>query len=140
MPATPDIDARQPQLALLRVLAENSDLSQRELSRSLGLSLGKTHYVLHALLDKGLVKARNFTRSDNKLGYSYFLTPAGLNEKLRMTREFLARKEQEFEQLKATIASLREEVTNEVGLASTGYEDAEPASPVLSNEVRKPQK
>ena len=106
-------DGRHSQLALLRVLAQNSELSQRELSRSLGLSLGKTHYVLHALLDKGLVKARNFTRSDNKLGYAYFLTPAGFSEKVRMTREFLARKEQEFEQLKTTIATLREEVTGE---------------------------
>jgi EPS-associated MarR family transcriptional regulator len=99
-----------PQLDLLRVLADKPAMSQRELSRSLGLSLGKTHYVLHALLDKGLVKARNFTRSDNKMGYSYLLTPAGMHEKLRMTRQFLGRKEAEFEQLKATIAALRAEV------------------------------
>ncbi len=120
VPPDADIDAKLPQLALLRVLAEGSHLSQRELSRSLGLSLGKTHYVLHALLDKGLVKARNFRRSDNKLGYSYFLTPAGINEKLRMTREFLARKEQEFEQLKTTIATLREEI---VGGAPTFHDE-----------------
>ncbi len=103
-------DLRTPQLELLRVLAERPDVSQRELSRSLGLSLGKTHYLLHALLDKGLVKVRNFTRSDFKLGYSYLLTPAGMHAKLRMTREFLVRKEQEFEQLRITIAALRREV------------------------------
>jgi EPS-associated MarR family transcriptional regulator len=105
-----DADPQTPQLALLRMLAEQPHMSQRELSRSLGLSLGKTHYVLHALVDKGLVKARNFTRSDNKLGYSYLLTPAGMNAKLRMTRQFLERKEAEFEQLRATIAALRAEV------------------------------
>lgn len=108
MPTDADLDA--PQLTLLRVLATRSDLSQRELSRALGLSLGKTHYVLHALLDKGLVKVRNFTRSDNKLGYSYFLTPAGISQKLQMTRKFLSRKEAEFVQLQATIAALRAEV------------------------------
>jgi len=114
-PASPvaSTDSKVSQLALLGLLSERSDLSQRELSRLLGLSLGKTHYVLHALLDKGLVKARNFTRSDNKLGYSYLLTPAGMAEKLRMTREFLARKEEEFEQLKSTIALLRAAVVNE---------------------------
>jgi EPS-associated MarR family transcriptional regulator len=107
LPDAPDLQT--PHLSLLRLLAARPEMSQRELSQSLGLSLGKTHYVLHALLDKGFVKVRNFTRSNHKLGYAYFLTPAGLNEKLRMTREFLARKEQEFEQLKATIAALHAE-------------------------------
>ena len=76
----------------------------------MGLSLGKTHYVLHALLDEGLVKARNFKRSDNKLAYSYLLTPAGMREKLVLTRRFLTQKETEFEQLKVAIAELRAEV------------------------------
>lgn len=109
-PPSPDTDAAQ--LALLRLLAAQPDLSQRELSKALGLSLGKTHYVLHALLNKGLVKARNFRRNDNKLGYAYLLTPAGLREKLSLTRQFLARKESEFEQLQATIATLRAEVSD----------------------------
>ena len=109
-PTDGDRDPSVSQLALLRLLADKPEVSQRELSRTLGLSLGKTHYVLHALLDKGLVKARNFSRSGNKLAYSYLLTPAGLNEKLRLTRKFLARKEAEFEQLRTTIAALRAEV------------------------------
>jgi EPS-associated MarR family transcriptional regulator len=97
-------------LFALRVLAERPELSQRELSAALGLSLGKTHYVLHALLDKGLVKARNFRRSDNKLAYAYLLTPAGVRAKLQLTRRFLARKEAEFEELRRAIALLRSEV------------------------------
>jgi EPS-associated MarR family transcriptional regulator len=97
-------------LAAMRLLTARPDLSQRELSRALGLSLGKTHYVLHALLDKGLVKVRNFRRNDNKLAYSYLLTPKGMKEKVRLTRTFLARKEAEFERLQATIAQLRAEV------------------------------
>ena len=92
-PSDPDI----AQLALLRLLNERPELSQRELSLALGLSLGKTHYVLHALLDRGLVKVRNFRRNDNKLAYAYLLTPAGLSEKLSLTRRFLARKKAEFE-------------------------------------------
>lgn len=116
MSATPiptSIDPEAVRLALLRLLAEQPELSQRELSKALGLSLGKTHYVLHALLDKGLVKARNFQRSDRKLAYAYLLTPAGLREKVRLTRAFLARKEAEFEQLEQTIAALRAEVRRE---------------------------
>lgn len=97
-------------LQTLRVLAQGSELSQRQLSRALGLSLGKTHYVLHAMLDKGLVKIENFKRNGNKLAYAYLLTPKGLKEKLRLTHAFLARKEAEFELLQATIAELRREM------------------------------
>ena len=97
-------------LDALRLLAERPELSQRELSRALGLSLGKTHYVLHALLDRGLVKIENFKRSDRKLAYAYLLTPKGLRAKMGLTRSFLAQKEAEFQTLQATIARLRQEV------------------------------
>ncbi len=106
-------DAEAASLAVLRLLEQQPELSQRELSEALGLSLGKAHYVLHSLLDKGLVKAGNFRRSDNKLAYAYVLTPRGLREKLRLTRAFLTRKETEFEQLRRTIASLRNELTED---------------------------
>lgn len=111
-------DGDAAQLALLRLLNERPDLSQRELSVALKLSLGKTHYVLHALLDRGLVKARNFRRNNNKLAYSYLLTPAGIREKLSMTKRFLVHKEAEFEQLQLAIARLRAEVANTPSLDS----------------------
>jgi EPS-associated MarR family transcriptional regulator len=103
-------DAEAARLAVLRLLQQRPDMSQRDLSEALGLSLGKTHYVLHSLLDRGLVKAGNFRRSGNKLAYAYMLTPTGLREKLRLTRAFLQRKEGEFEQLRHTIAALKSEL------------------------------
>jgi EPS-associated MarR family transcriptional regulator len=115
-PSRGDPDAAR--LAVLRLLEQRPDMSQRELSEALSLSLGKAHYVLHSLLDKGLVKAGNFRRSDNKLAYAYVLTPRGLREKLRLTRAFLSRKEAEFEQLRHTIASLKDELVLGVKLGS----------------------
>lgn len=112
-PRSDDADAAR--LAVLRLLAQQPQLSQRELSVALGVSLGKTHYVLHALLDKGLLKVRNFRRSDNKVAYAYVLTPRGMREKLRMTRGFLKRKETEFDSLRRTIDSLRTELNQEIG-------------------------
>ena len=109
-PAHGDNDAAR--LAVLRLLDQRPDMSQRDLSEALGLSLGKTHYVLHSLLDHGLVKAGNFRRSGNKLAYAYVLTPTGLREKLRLTRTFLSRKEAEFEQLRHTIVALRNELVD----------------------------
>jgi EPS-associated MarR family transcriptional regulator len=107
-------DAEAARLAVLRLLEQRPEMSQRELSEALGLSLGKTHYVLHSLLDRGLVKAGNFRRSGNKLAYAYMLTPTGLREKLRLTRAFLSRKEAEFEQLRHTIAALKNELVDTI--------------------------
>lgn len=107
---TPRDDPEGARLAVLRLLAKDPQLSQRDLSRALGVSLGKAHYLLHALLDKGLLKAQNFRRSDRKSAYAYVLTPRGLSEKVRMTRAFLHRKEAEFDALRQTITGLRSEL------------------------------
>jgi EPS-associated MarR family transcriptional regulator len=77
---------------VLRALAEKPDLNQRQLAELLGVSLGKTNYLLRALLDKGLLKARNFRNSQNKLAYAYLITPSGLAEKAALTRGYLDRK------------------------------------------------
>jgi EPS-associated MarR family transcriptional regulator len=94
----------------LRHLEANPQLSQRELSRALGISLGRTNYCLRALAERGLVKVRNFRRSNNKRAYAYYLTPAGLEQKARLIARFLQRKEAEYEALQAEIEQLRAEV------------------------------
>jgi EPS-associated MarR family transcriptional regulator len=97
-------------LTAMRMLSTNPHLSQRQLSLALGLSLGKTNYVLRALLDKGLLKVRNFRRNSKKSSYMYLLTPKGMKEKVEMTRMFLFTKETEFETLQTVIEQLRLEV------------------------------
>ena len=97
-------------LELLRLLEQHPEYSQRQLAVALGVSLGKTHYLLKALLGKGWVKAQNFQRSDRKLGYLYVLTPQGVRQRLQLTRSFLARKEREYEMVKNQIVLLREEL------------------------------
>lgn len=98
------------QLELLRLLEQHPDYSQRQMALALGVSVGKTHYVLNALLEKGLVKAQKFQRSPNKLGYLYCLTPHGIAHRLQLTQIFLTRKEKEYVALKTEIASLRSEL------------------------------
>ena len=102
-------------VALLRLLEVHPDYSQRQLARELGVSLGKTHYLLKALLAKGLVKAQNFQRSDRKIGYLYRLTPAGIRDRLRLTQDFLARKERQYEALRFEISALRKDIANQEG-------------------------
>lgn len=95
---------------LLKLLEANPDATQRELAAAMGVSVGKTHYVLRGLIDKGFVKADNFRRSDNKRAYLYKLTPAGVSEKLRVTRRYLARREAEYEQIRTEIEALQAEL------------------------------
>ena len=95
---------------VLRLIEEQPEVSQRKLARALGVSLGKTHYLLKALLDKGLVKANNFRRSDNKLAYAYLLTPSGIAAKLELTRAFLRLQEGEYRAVREEIERLRREL------------------------------
>ena len=94
---------------VLRLLQENPEMSQRELAKAVGVSVGGMHYVLNALIEKGLVKLGNFTAAEDKRRYAYVLTPKGLSEKAAITRRFLARKIEEYEALKAEIEDLRGE-------------------------------
>jgi EPS-associated MarR family transcriptional regulator len=95
---------------LLRILQANPELSQRQVARELGVSLGKTNYCLKALIEKGLVKATNFRSHENKLLYTYYLTPRGLEEKARVTVRFLQRKVREYEALQVEIEQIRNDV------------------------------
>lgn len=95
---------------LLRLLETHSELSQRDLARELGASLGKVNYCLNALINKGLVKARNFKNSRNKLAYAYLLTPRAIDQKAVITLHFLRRKMTEYETLKAEIVQLQSEI------------------------------
>lgn len=92
---------------LLKLLEPNPCLSQREVARELGISLGKVNYCLKALASKGLIKATNFRNSRNKSAYMYLLTPRGLEEKARVTTRFLHRKVREYEALRTEIEELR---------------------------------
>lgn len=94
----------------LKILEERPDLTQRQLSQALGVSLGKTNYLLKSLIEVGWVKLDNFQKSDNKWGYAYFLTPTGVAEKAAITLRFLKRKKQEFDNLEIEIAKLQQEV------------------------------
>ena len=91
---------------LLKTLAENPDLSQRDLAKRLGISLGKVNFCLNALVAKGSLKINNFRNNENKLAYAYLLTPRGVEEKARITVNFLKHKMQEYELLKKEIAEL----------------------------------
>jgi len=98
------------QFRILRLLQDDPELSQRDLARAVGISTGGVHYLLTALLDKGLLKLGNFTAAADKRRYAYVLTPKGLSQKAALTQRFLARKRAEYRALKEEIEALEREM------------------------------
>lgn len=91
------------QFRVLRLLQENPEMSQRDLAKAVGVSTGGIHYVLSALVEKGLLKLSNFTAAVDKRRYAYVLTPEGITAKAKLAGKFLTRKMVEYEALKAEI-------------------------------------
>jgi EPS-associated MarR family transcriptional regulator len=99
---------------VLRFLQQNSEMSQQELAKAVGVSVGGIHYVLSALIDKGLVKLEDFTASEDKRWYAYVLTPRGIAKKTALTRAFLIRKIEEYEALKEEIELLKSDIGGDI--------------------------
>jgi len=95
---------------ILKLVESKPELSQRELAKELGISLGKANFCLKALIDVGMVKATNFRNSKNKLAYMYLLTPSGIEAKANITVRFLKRKVEEHDELIREIEELRKDV------------------------------
>ena len=102
----------ESQFKALRELEKDSTLSQRDLSKKVGLSVGRVNYIINALLKKGFIKAERFKNSKNKIGYMYILTPKGISERIAQTQTFLQKKNEEYIRLKQEIETLREETGN----------------------------
>ena len=95
---------------LMKAIEANPEASQRDLARLMGVSLGKVNYCLKGLIEKGLVKARNFRKSNNKRAYAYCLTPRGIREKAAITARYLAMRMEEYERIRREIEQLSTEL------------------------------
>jgi EPS-associated MarR family transcriptional regulator len=110
LPGPPDRLENEEALRIFREINRSPEMTQREFSSRLGISLGKVNFLINALIQKGFVKVENFKKSSNKSKYLYCMTPKGIEEKSRMTYLFLKRKTKEYEHLELEIRQLREEV------------------------------
>lgn len=108
---------------LLKILSQDSYLTQREMSKRIGISLGKVNYCLSEFTKKGIIKIQRFKDSESKIQYIYLLTPKGLEEKARLTLNFFRRKVREYEEIKKQIRELAREVDNEGALKDISSED-----------------
>lgn len=111
---------------LIRKIEANPQVSQRELARELGISLGKVNYCLKALIEVGLIKVGNFAKAPNKRDYAYCLTPAGAKEKAAITLRYLSLKQQQYDKLTQEIELLKKEVESKSQNASSSYQCEQP--------------
>jgi len=95
---------------VMNLIHKNPDITQRELAKKAGISLGSMHYCVKALIKKGWVKAGNFKRNPDKSVYLYLLTPEGVSQKSKLAFVFLQRKKLEYDALKLEIKNLSKEL------------------------------
>ncbi|MCG5528479.1 MULTISPECIES: MarR family EPS-associated transcriptional regulator [Halorhodospira] len=120
------MDSEELHLQVLRLLDHNPNLSQRQIARELGLSVGKTNYAVRAVISRGWVKAQNFSSAPDKRRYLYRLTPAGVSEKAQLAYRHLQRKRAEHERLMAEIEALRAEIEEATGESEPAERPAGP--------------
>jgi len=101
--------SKENRYKILKLLESNPEISQREVAKSLGISLGKANYCLKAIIEKGWVKVSNFKSNPNKKAYAYYLTAKGIEEKAKVTIQFLKYKQNEYESLQIELKELRKE-------------------------------
>ena len=85
-------DQRQQEthFKVIRLLDEDPSISTREIALRVGISNGAAYYCVTALVEKGFVKLKNFTKSKTKTNYIYELTPRGIREHLGLNKPIYA--------------------------------------------------
>jgi EPS-associated MarR family transcriptional regulator len=99
----------EAQFQVMRLIAQNPELTTRQIADEVGISTGAAYYCVTALVEKGLVKLENFKNNPRKGQYAYILTPRGIREKAALTVKFLERKLSEYEALRTEIEDLKRE-------------------------------
>ena len=102
------LDKEEIQLSLLRLLENNPELTQRGMTKGMGISLGKINYCLSELSKQGLIRVERFKNSKNKTAYMYHLTPNGIEAIGKLTFNFLKKKIREYDDLKEEIKNLND--------------------------------
>ena len=109
-----NINKKADEFEVLRKIYNSPDNSQRKMAKDLGFSLGKLNYCIKELRRKGLIKIKNFNQNENKLNsLQYILTPKGINERMRLTLNFMKRKMQEYDELKEELSQNKFTQNNE---------------------------
>jgi len=95
---------------IIREIEQNPMHTQRTLAEKLDISLGKANYVLAGLIEKGIVKVKKLKNHPGQIRWQYVLTPAGMKEKITITKQYLEKRLTEFDELQQEIVLLKKQV------------------------------
>lgn len=95
---------------VLKVIDANPEVSQRQLAKKLGVSLGKINYCIQSLIKNGVIESRNKNRR-----IVYVLTPKGYERKNVAAKISLKNKVEQYEVLSREIKLLMKEVSGADG-------------------------
>jgi EPS-associated MarR family transcriptional regulator len=88
---------------ILDALDSYEIFNQRQLAEHSGVSLSQVNYLLKRLLEKGLVKIKNFQKNPRKTTYLYLLTPDGMEAKSRAAVRFVKSRLREYTHLREAL-------------------------------------
>ncbi|MEE8399047.1 MAG: MarR family EPS-associated transcriptional regulator [Desulfobacterales bacterium] len=120
-----DLDKNIIQYRLLKLLSQKGNLTQREMAKKMGVSLGKLNYCVSELTRKGMVKVIRSPNALNLRSYAYLLTPEGIKEKMKMARRFLSIRIKEYDEIKKQIRelSMELEIDDPEEMSADGWPD-----------------
>ena len=72
-------------LQILSHIAEHPDTTQADLATQLDVAVGSVNWYIKRLVNKGYIKVKQMERRRLR----YLLTPTGIREKTRLTKEFM---------------------------------------------------
>ncbi len=78
------LESKEKELKIINEIDKDLNVTQREISKNSGMSLGMTNIVLKKLINKGYVKVKQL----NKKKVQYFLTPKGFTEKAKKSYHY----------------------------------------------------
>ena len=113
---------KEIKLNLLKLLEKNHNLTQREMNRKMGISLGKVNYCITELAKTGMIKIERFQKHKQKSAYLYCLTPTGVEEIAKLTIQFLKHRVRQYDEVRAEIKNLSNEIKQ---IDSALYNDPE---------------
>jgi hypothetical protein len=103
---------------LLEEIEHGNVVSQRYLARNVGIALGLTNLLVKRLIRKGLVRVISIR--PNRV--TYLITPAGLVEKARMSRDYLSYSIRFYAEAKDRIGRRFQELSNGWNVAGGPHE------------------
>jgi len=97
------------ELKLMSEISENENITQRELSKKLNVSLGSVNILIKKMIKEGLIKMNQVSKRQ----VLYMITPAGIMEKTKKTSRYIKVHYKAINETKERIKRILEEINND---------------------------